>query len=184
MSAEGSGGFPFAMNSFRGKQVLALLRDGDFAHAGEEEAIERTLREVPKNPERAILDAGCGRGGTAAYMQRNRWGQVTGIDREPRSIAHARDTYPEVRQSTLPATGWEVRRAETITAHYERWYTNLVAKIGAKRAAIEDLVGLDGYTHVHRLYSGLLERCRDARLGGLIILADRASGERSAGATR
>ena len=266
MSVEASGAAPFAMNSFRGKQILALLRDGDFAHAGEEEAIELTLREVPKNPERAILDAGCGRGGTAAYMQRNRWGRVTGIDIEPRSIAHARNTHPQLRfsvcdiedanerlrpvyelvtlfdvlyaltdharalaalasvstpgatlaiftytdpgayqasplvdaerpflphppkpaeiQSTLPATGWEVRRVESITAHYERWYATLVAKINAKRGAVEDLAGLDGYSHVHRLYSGLWERFRDGRLGGLIILAERVSGERPARAAR
>ena len=57
------------MNSFQGRQILALVRDGDFAHAGEEEAIERALQEVPKDPNQQILDAGCGRGGTAAYMQ-------------------------------------------------------------------------------------------------------------------
>jgi hypothetical protein len=31
------------MNSFTGKQVLALVRSGDNAHAGEEEAIELAL---------------------------------------------------------------------------------------------------------------------------------------------
>jgi hypothetical protein len=60
---------PFTMNSYQGKQILALVRDGDFAHAGEEEAIERAMRAVPKDRNRLILDAGCGRGGTAAYLQ-------------------------------------------------------------------------------------------------------------------
>jgi len=86
----------FAMNSFQGKRVLAMVRDGDFAHAGEEEAIERAMREVPKDPNQCILDAGCGRGGTAAYMQRNGWGQVTGIDVEAESIAHAQEVYPDL----------------------------------------------------------------------------------------
>jgi len=84
------------MNSFQGRQILALVRDGDFAHAGEEEAIERALREVPKDPNQKILDAGCGRGGTAAYMQCHDWGRVTGIDVEPKSIAHAREAYPDL----------------------------------------------------------------------------------------
>lgn len=87
---------PFTMNSFQGKRVLALVRDGDFAHAGEEEAIERAMEEVPKDPNQCILDAGCGRGGTAAYMQRHDWGQVTGIDVEAESIAHAQEVYPDL----------------------------------------------------------------------------------------
>ena len=87
---------PFAMNSYRGKQILALVRGADFAHAGEEEAIDRALRSIPKDKSRRILDAGCGRGGTAAYMQSHGWGRVTGFDIEPNSIAYARSTYPEV----------------------------------------------------------------------------------------
>jgi cyclopropane fatty-acyl-phospholipid synthase-like methyltransferase len=86
----------FTMNSFAGKQVLALVRGGDYAHAGEEEAIEMTMRGVWKNPSQRILDAGCGRGGTAAYMQRNGWGMVSAFDRDEESIVEARRTYPEV----------------------------------------------------------------------------------------
>lgn len=87
---------PFAMNSYLGKQILALVRDGDFAHAGEEEAIDRAMAPVPQERGRRILDAGCGRGGTAAYLQSHGWGRATGIDIEPQSIAYARETYPEV----------------------------------------------------------------------------------------
>jgi cyclopropane fatty-acyl-phospholipid synthase-like methyltransferase len=86
----------FSMNSYQGKQILALVRDGDYAHAGEEEAIERTLSALPKNPARHILDAGCGRGGTAAYMQSHGWGRVTGVDIEPKSIDYAHHTFPDV----------------------------------------------------------------------------------------
>lgn len=86
---------PFAMNSYLGKQILALVRDGDYAHAGEEEAIETALQGLAKDPGRQILDAGCGRGGTAAYMQTHGWGRVTGIDIEPNSIDYARRRYPD-----------------------------------------------------------------------------------------
>jgi len=85
---------PFAMNSYLGKQILALVRGGDFAHAGEEEAIERALAGLPKDADRQILDAGCGRGGTAAYMQAHGWGRVTGIDIEPKAVSYANATYP------------------------------------------------------------------------------------------
>lgn len=86
---------PFFMNSYLGKQILSLVREGDFAHAGEEEAIALAMAPVSKDPDQLILDAGCGRGGTAAYMQELGWGSVAGIDIEPNSIAYANATYPE-----------------------------------------------------------------------------------------
>ena len=87
---------PINMNSFEGKRILALVRDGDYAHAGEEEAIERVFRAVPKDANRWLLDVGCGRGGSAEYLRRHGWGHVEGIDRDVESIEYARATYPEV----------------------------------------------------------------------------------------
>jgi ubiquinone/menaquinone biosynthesis C-methylase UbiE len=87
---------PMNMNSFEGKRILALIRDGDYAHAGEEEAIERSFRSVRKNAGSWILDVGCGRGGSTDYLRRNGWGDVEGIDRDAESIQYARVTYPEV----------------------------------------------------------------------------------------
>jgi len=84
------------MNSFEGKRILALVREGDYAHAGEEEAIERSFRSIPKNPEQWLLDVGCGRGGSAEYLRRNGWGHVEGIDRDGDSMEYARTTYPEI----------------------------------------------------------------------------------------
>lgn len=82
------------MNSFTGKQLLALIRESDYAHAGEEEAIELALRSYPRRADRLLLDVGCGRGGTANYVQTHGWGRVTGIDVEAESIEHARRVYP------------------------------------------------------------------------------------------
>ena len=87
---------PMIMNSFEGKRILALIREGDYAHAGEEEAIERALRAIPKNPDQWMLDVGCGRGGSAEYLRRHGWGQVEGIDRDNESIEYARTTYPKI----------------------------------------------------------------------------------------
>jgi ubiquinone/menaquinone biosynthesis C-methylase UbiE len=84
------------MNSFEGKRILALIREGDYAHAGEEEAIERTFRSVPKNPAHWILDVGCGRGGSAEYVRRNGFGNLVGIDREADSIEYASNHYPKI----------------------------------------------------------------------------------------
>jgi SAM-dependent methyltransferase len=88
------------MNSFTGKQLLALIRESDYAHAGEEEAIELTLRHEPRRPERLLLDVGCGRGGTAQYVQGRGWGRVVGLDVEPDSVARARRVYPAVEFHT------------------------------------------------------------------------------------
>ena len=53
------------MNSYLGKEILSIIRDGNYAHPGEEEAIELTFQDIPKNSHRQMLDVGCGRGGTA-----------------------------------------------------------------------------------------------------------------------
>jgi SAM-dependent methyltransferase len=57
---------------------------------------------LPKSPGQKILDAGCGRGGTAAYLHHAGWGQVTGIDIETDSIHRAREAYPEVSFEICP----------------------------------------------------------------------------------
>lgn len=84
------------MNSLTGKQILSLVRNGNYAHAGEEEAILRTFDPIPKDPNRIVLDVGCGIGGTADFVQRYGWGQVTGIDLDSETIEHAKELYPEI----------------------------------------------------------------------------------------
>src|SRR5262245_54062872 len=84
------------MNSFTGKRLLSLIRESDYAHAGEEEAIELALRNEARRPEQLLLDVGCGRGGTADYVRNHGWGSVVGLDSEPDSVARARQVYPEI----------------------------------------------------------------------------------------
>jgi SAM-dependent methyltransferase len=84
------------MNSLLGKQILSLIRDGNYAHAGEEEAILRALDSIPKDANRLILDIGCGIGGTAAFIQEHGWGKVTGIDVDKEILKHAKQLYPNV----------------------------------------------------------------------------------------
>jgi SAM-dependent methyltransferase len=84
------------MISYPGKRLLALIRGTDYAHAGEGEAIELTLRSVPRRADQLLLDVGCGLGGTAKYVQDHGWGTVVGLDAEPESIARARQLYPSI----------------------------------------------------------------------------------------
>jgi SAM-dependent methyltransferase len=87
----------FQMNSPAGKQVLAMLRDGDYAHPGENTAIAEALSPVRRTEVRRVLDAGCGRGGTAHWLRQNGWGTVVGLDIDAESVAYASTKYPEVR---------------------------------------------------------------------------------------
>src|SRR5262249_20239148 len=81
------------MISYTGKQFLALIRVSDYAHAGEEEAIELALRPVPRRADQLLLDVGGGLDGTAKYVPDHGWGTVVGLDVEPDSIARARRAY-------------------------------------------------------------------------------------------
>jgi SAM-dependent methyltransferase len=86
----------FQMNSPEGKAILAKARRGDFAHPGEEEAIQLVAAGLEPFRIRRVLDVGCGRGGTAAWFHRHDWGQVVGVDVDEASINYARSAYPEV----------------------------------------------------------------------------------------
>ena len=90
------------LNSYEGKRLLALVRGGDYAHAGETEAIDLVWNALPKRPAQKVLDAGCGRGGTAAYLHRAGWGEITGIDIEAESMERARAAYPEIAFEVCP----------------------------------------------------------------------------------
>lgn len=83
----------FQMNSPEGKAILARVRRGDYAHPGEEEAIELVSRGIDRLDIHRVLDVGCGRGGTAAWFHRHNWGQVVGVDVDATSIDYARKTY-------------------------------------------------------------------------------------------
>lgn len=83
-------------NEFEGKQILSFVREGDYAHAGEEEAIDLIFSYFENDPNRTILDVACGLGGTAHYIQKKGWGKVTAFDIEKKSIDYARLSYPEI----------------------------------------------------------------------------------------
>jgi SAM-dependent methyltransferase len=84
------------MNCPDGKRLLASVRQGDFAHPGEETAVRLAWERLPKREEQDCLDAGCGRGGTAALVQSEGWGRVTGLDIDAETISFATAAYPGV----------------------------------------------------------------------------------------
>jgi len=87
----------FRMNSPQGKAILALVREGDYAHPGEEEAIDAVTNDLPRTSIHRVLDIGCGRGGTANWFYQHKWGEVVAIDIDANSIDYAQKTYPQVQ---------------------------------------------------------------------------------------
>jgi SAM-dependent methyltransferase len=85
-----------SMRSFKGKNLVALVRKGDYAHPGEEEAIEIVFSNVFPDHKRSVLDVGCGLGGTASFVERKGFGKCTGIDIDQEAINYAKNKYPEV----------------------------------------------------------------------------------------
>ncbi len=83
------------MNSLTGKKILSLLREGDYAHAGGEEAILQVFSKISKDPNRSLLDVGCGIGGTAHFLNQNGWGNVLGLDIDPDNISFAHNKYSQ-----------------------------------------------------------------------------------------
>jgi SAM-dependent methyltransferase len=86
----------FRMNSPQGKSILAMVRGGDYAHPGEEAAIELIAQTLPRAEINRLLDVGCGRGGTAHWFYQHQWGTVVGIDIDSASIEYARNQYPGI----------------------------------------------------------------------------------------
>ena len=78
------------------KRILSFLRDGDFAHPGEIEAIDLITGSIPKNIHQNILDIGCGLGGTANYLYQNGFGNVIGIDIDTDLINYALKKYTDI----------------------------------------------------------------------------------------
>lgn len=87
---------PTAMNNATGKRLLALVRDGDYAHPGEDEANHLLFSGLAHDPGRRVLDAGCGSAGTAAWVQARGLGAVIGIEIDPETARLARERHPEV----------------------------------------------------------------------------------------
>lgn len=80
--------------------LLAKVRGADYAHPGDEEAINLVLNDIFSKIQfennLTILDVGCGLGGTASYLNKKTSLNVTGIDISKESINHAKKHYPNI----------------------------------------------------------------------------------------
>jgi SAM-dependent methyltransferase len=84
------------MDNVTGKRLLALVRNADYAHPGEDEANNLLFAGIGRDPRRRVLDAGCGGAGTAAWVQARGCGVVTGIEIDAATARLARRQHPEI----------------------------------------------------------------------------------------
>lgn len=84
------------MRKYTGKHLLAYVREINYAHPGEEEAILNVMNNFAKYKQQKIIDVGCGLGGTANFIQKKGWGKVSGFDIESASIEYAKKTYSNI----------------------------------------------------------------------------------------
>ena len=84
------------MNTALGKKIISLVRGGDYAHPGAEEAIDMVFKYIPKKADRLLLDVGCGLAGTANYLQEKGYGKVTGLELDEGIVKLARCKYPHL----------------------------------------------------------------------------------------
>jgi ubiquinone/menaquinone biosynthesis C-methylase UbiE len=81
--------------------LLTQLRGGDYAHAGDEEAIKIVLKSAlefsPFLKEEAVLDVGSGFGGTADYLCRALgFKNVQGFDMDEAAVVYAQKKYSSI----------------------------------------------------------------------------------------
>jgi SAM-dependent methyltransferase len=87
--------------------LLSSLRGGDYAHAGDKEAINLVLEQVltinPKIKNGKVLDVGCGFGGTLEYLKLQGFKALSGIDINGDSITYAKTKYKDINFTILDA---------------------------------------------------------------------------------
>lgn len=80
--------------------LLTNLRGGDYAHAGDEEAIDLVISKVlelsPQTLQGPCLDVGSGFGGTASYLHRLHFSSIFGVDLDEAAVRYAQEHYPQV----------------------------------------------------------------------------------------
>lgn len=117
--------------------ILAELRGGDFAHAGDIEAIDLVVAKIKQNFPEVLkgncLDVGCGFGGTADHLVKKGFENIWGIDIDKSAITYAKSKYKTVKFLNLDAL--------SLSAEFNRKFFSFVYLFNSLYA-IEDKISL------------------------------------------
>ncbi len=132
---------------------LAAVEDRHWWHRSREKLAAHYIRHMHLPPGAAILDVGCGTGGTTRFLQQ--FGRVTGVDLSPIAVRYARTKAPQATIVEGDANEldrfWPAASFDLVTLFnvlYHRW--------------VCDDAGL--LTQIHRLL----------RPGGWVLITDAA----------
>lgn len=82
------------------RMLLAKLRGGNYAHAGDKEAVDMVIRKVlqmsPEIRNGHCLDVGSGFGGTANDIYEMGFQSIWGIDLDEAAVNYAKKLYPHI----------------------------------------------------------------------------------------
>ncbi len=116
--------------------LLSKLRGGDYAHAGDREAIDLVIQKAIKLSPEIIqgnsLDVGSGFGGTANDLYAYGFHHIYGIDIDEAAVAYAQKNYPRVNFLTSDA--------KNVTAVFEPKFFSFIYLFNVMYA-IEDKKG-------------------------------------------
>jgi SAM-dependent methyltransferase len=108
---------------------LAAVEDRHWWHRSREGLAAHYIRRMALPASAAILDVGCGTGGTTRFLQR--FGRVTGVDLSPLAVQHARAKAPQatIVEGDANDLGQRFARAsfDLVTLFnvlYHRWVRN------------------------------------------------------------
>ena len=87
--------------------LISEIRGGDYAHAGDVEAIDLVLEKLysinPNLKSSKILDVGCGFGGTLDYLKNKGFKHLYGIDIDKIAIDYAKQRYKDIQFNNIDA---------------------------------------------------------------------------------
>lgn len=80
--------------------LLAELRGGDYAHPGDEEAIDMVITQLltlnSNIKSGKMVDVGSGFGGTLNYLQQKGFQNLEGVDIDKAAVQYAKEKYPSI----------------------------------------------------------------------------------------
>jgi len=164
------------VDEYDGKTFLATVRGGDFAHAGEIEAIDLTFSRLKPQPDWNVLDVGCGLGGTAKYVNDRGWGNVVGIDIDKTAIAYATAKYAGTGVGRVSTGGERAEQGASTESDGNQslaFHVGAMEEVGARFPAHFDLLYSFNVFYASKEKQRAMQSFRDAtKTGGILCIFD------------
>ncbi len=166
--------------------LLAELRHGDYAHAGDQEAIDLVIQKLLKlNPHikaGTTLDVGSGFGGTLDYLIQQGFKNTEGIDMDASAVAQAvviqdlagKPMYP-IQESRiakdLEVAGWTLISAEDLSDRFIAWYAELLEKLSIQEKSPSTRSKAQDLRKLQSTFRYIQNHLQKKQMGAMVIYA-------------